>query len=100
MRVIEIDVGVTAPIVSGIAGSDPLGWWLDYPWVQRCGEFVQWGDLRNLGEAALSAVITFATISAIGGLVLGFYCVAVAPHCDPEPNHCDCFSDNVTAPKS
>src|SRR4029077_13490869 len=60
---------------SGIAGSDPLGWWLDYPWVQRCGEFGQWGDLRNLGEAALSAVITFATISAIGGLVLGFYCV-------------------------
>jgi hypothetical protein len=48
---------------------------LDYPWVQRCGEFGQWGDLRNLGEAALSAVITFATISAIGGLVLGFYCV-------------------------
>ena len=43
--------------------------------MQRCGEFGQWGDLRNLGEAALSAVITFATISAIGGLVLGFYCV-------------------------
>jgi hypothetical protein len=43
--------------------------------VQRCGEFVQWGDRKNLGEAALSAVITFATIGAIGGLVLGFYCV-------------------------
>ena len=31
--------------------------------------------LGNWEKPALSAVITFATISAIGGLVLGFYCV-------------------------
>jgi hypothetical protein len=36
----------------------------------RCGEFAAgtWGS-------GMSAVITIATVSAISGLVLGFYCV-------------------------
>jgi hypothetical protein len=39
------------------------------------GEFARWGDRMNLGSW-MSAVLMFTAISAIGGLVLGFYCVS------------------------